>query len=105
MLIDTARHAELAAEVLPRAQLLIGGSWSDGGGGTYAHVNPATGREQAPVGLASAADVDAAVAAARSALPVWRGMRPDERRNALQRLAGLIRSQAERIGRILTLEC
>jgi aldehyde dehydrogenase (NAD+) len=105
MPVDASRHQSLAAEVLPRARLLIGGTRSDGSGGTYAHVNPATGREQAPVALASASDVDAAVAAARQALPLWRGLRPDERRNALLRLASLIRAQAERIGSILTLEC
>jgi aldehyde dehydrogenase (NAD+) len=103
--VDVDRHTSLAGEVLPRARLLIGDDWSEGRGGTYAHVNPTTGREQAPVGLASARDVDAAVAAARAALPAWRGLRPDERRNALLRLAGLIRAQAERIGNILTLEC
>jgi malonate-semialdehyde dehydrogenase (acetylating) / methylmalonate-semialdehyde dehydrogenase len=34
--------------------------------------NPATGQQIAEVNLASAADVDAAVAAAKSAFPAWR---------------------------------
>ena len=37
-----------------------------GGAGSYAHHNPATGEVQARVPLAGAADVDAAVAAARA---------------------------------------
>lgn len=44
MPVDASRHESLAAAVLPPARLLIGDSWSEGGGGTYAHVNPTTGR-------------------------------------------------------------
>jgi hypothetical protein len=43
---------------------------------TYAHHNPATGEHQADVGMASEADVDDAVAAARHALPAWQAMAP-----------------------------
>ncbi len=106
MPVDVARHTALAAQVLPPGRLLIGAEWSDrGGGGTFEHVNPATGREQATVALAGPDQIAAAVAAARQALPLWKGARPDERRNALLRLAGLIRRDVDRIASVLTLEC
>lgn len=105
MPVDVARHAALAAELLPPGRLLIGTDRPEGEAGTYAHVNPATGREQAGVGLASPDQVAAAVAAARAGFRAWKGMRPDERRAALLRLAELVRANAERIGGVLTLEC
>jgi aldehyde dehydrogenase (NAD+) len=105
MTVDRARHAALAAQVLPRARPLIGGRQQNGHGGTYEHVNPTTGLGQAEVSLAGSADVDAAVVEARLAAKTWRAWRPDERRNSLLRLAGLIRSNANRIGQVLTLEC
>ena len=40
-------------------------------GGHYEHRYPATGRVQARIGLAGAADVDDAVRAARAAHPGW----------------------------------
>ncbi|MGD0392623.1 MAG: hypothetical protein ABSC41_08260, partial [Acidimicrobiales bacterium] len=51
---------------------LIGGSWSpSNAGGDYDHRYAATGEVQARIGLAGAGDVDAAVMAARAALPEW----------------------------------
>jgi aldehyde dehydrogenase (NAD+) len=104
MPVDTARHEELARRLLPPGRLLIGGDRPDGEAGRVAHVNPATGRDQATVTLASPAQVDAAVGAAREAFRVWRGWRPDERRGALLRLAALVRERAEPIGELLSLE-
>jgi len=106
MVVDVERHTRLAGQVLPETGLLIGDEWlRAAGGGQYAHVNAATGLPQAAVPLAGPAEVDAAVASARAAFPAWRGARPDERRSALLRLAALIRSRAELIGQVLTLEC
>ncbi|MBL7500504.1 aldehyde dehydrogenase [Frankia sp. CNm7] len=105
MSVDVARHTALAAELLPPGRLLVGDERPAGSGGTHPHVNPATGREQAAVTLASPDEVSAAVDAARAAFAVWRGLRPDERRSALLRLAALVRRDTERIGGVLTLEC
>ena len=53
--------------------LFIGGAWrAAGSGGTFATRDPATGKLLAEVAEAGAGDVDAAVAAARKALPKWR---------------------------------
>src|SRR4051812_21111590 len=70
---------------------LIGETWlpSDAGG-TYDHRYAATGEVQAEVGLAGAADVDAAISAARAAQPGWASKTPSERAAVLFRLADLL---------------
>jgi aldehyde dehydrogenase (NAD+) len=104
--IDVARHEELAGRLLPTATLLIGADrLPEGSGGVHEHVNPTTGRTQARVPLAGPDEVDRAVAAARAAFATWRAWRPDERRDALFRLAQLVRGDADAIGAVLTLEC
>jgi acyl-CoA reductase-like NAD-dependent aldehyde dehydrogenase len=104
--VDHALHRRLADEVLPRMAILIADeAVFHGSDGEFAHVNAATGRTQAAVPLAGADEIDRAVTAARAACPAWRAWRPDERRNALLRLGGLIRKNTDRIARILTLEC
>jgi hypothetical protein len=53
----------------PRTDLLIGGAWGGASNGkTFATLDPATGETIAEVAEAGAADIDAAVAAARRAL-------------------------------------
>ncbi|WP_249419845.1 aldehyde dehydrogenase family protein [Rhabdothermincola salaria] len=75
--------------------LLIDGDWAGPGrGGTYAHHDPATGRHQADVGLASAREVDDAVRAARAAFPSWRRTPPHRRAAVLARLADLLDEHA-----------
>ena len=81
--------ATLVSGLLIDGQLLQTSS-----GGTVDHVNPATGKAQREVVLAGAAEVDAAVAAARAALPGWAAWHPARRRDALLRLAGLIRERS-----------
>jgi acyl-CoA reductase-like NAD-dependent aldehyde dehydrogenase len=64
MSIDTARHEKRAAEVLPRARLLVDGTWSDRAtGGSVLHVNPSTGQVQAEIPMAGEREIDDAVAA------------------------------------------
>jgi betaine-aldehyde dehydrogenase len=68
-------------------------------------VDPATGEAVVRFGLAGEADVDAAVAAARAALPAWAVATPGERSDALNRLAGVIADRAEEFARAETLQC
>jgi phenylacetaldehyde dehydrogenase len=94
--------AELAGA--PR-QLLIGGEFvSARSGKTFATFNPATGEEICQVAEGAAADVDAAVRAARAALdnPAWRDMSAVDRSALLHRLADLIERDAEELA---VLEC
>jgi aldehyde dehydrogenase (NAD+) len=89
---------------LPETFHLIGAEAVAGGtGGTLPHVNPATGAAST-LELAGAAEVDAAVAAAREAFPVWSGLAPMARRSLLQQLACKINEQVEELAGLSTHE-
>jgi acyl-CoA reductase-like NAD-dependent aldehyde dehydrogenase len=72
--------------------------------GEVAHVNPATGKEQATVGLAGPATVDEAVRAARKAARQWARTPGGERRDVLLRIAALIDERGELLGELGTAE-
>jgi acyl-CoA reductase-like NAD-dependent aldehyde dehydrogenase len=71
-------------------------------GATLESYDPFTGRPWATIPRCNAADVDAAVAAARRAFddPRWRGLTPTARGKLLVRLADLISVEAERLAAI-----
>jgi acyl-CoA reductase-like NAD-dependent aldehyde dehydrogenase len=82
-------------------RLLIGGEWRDAEGGeTVPTVDPATNQPIADVAAAQAADVDAAVSAARAAFPAWRDLAPEQRARILLRVAELIEAEREQLARI-----
>ena len=82
---------------ISREGLLIGGRWRSARSGRYFQtVNPSTEEVIAEVAEAGAADIDAAVAAARTALNgAWGQMRAAERGRILLRLAELIRANQD----------
>jgi aldehyde dehydrogenase (NAD+) len=83
----------------------IGGEWHDRGtGGTREHVDPSTGSVQQVFPMAGADEVRDAVKAARGALPGWRRMPIDQRRQILCRLGELIRVHADELAIINALE-
>lgn len=91
-------------DLIPTRLHVIGAAKVDGGtGGSLMHVNPATG-VATKLDLAGASEVDAAVAAARQALPVWADMAPMTRRYFLQQLAGLIKARADDLEALATWE-
>ncbi len=68
--------------------LFVGGEWRSPGGGEYFDTdNPATGKTLARIAQAGAEDVDAAVAAARAALPEWQALGGHGRARYLYALA------------------
>ncbi len=67
-------------------------------------TNPATGKVIRRVPMASSADVDAAVSAARAALPAWRDTSPQRRARVLQQFLALLRANATDIARIVSEE-
>lgn len=92
---------------LPRTQLLIGGDWGDATlRKTFATINPANEEPIAEVAEASAADIDAAVAAARRALDYgpWPSMTGAERGRILQKLANILRDRFEEIVHLESLD-
>ncbi|MFL6025727.1 MAG: aldehyde dehydrogenase family protein, partial [Friedmanniella sp.] len=64
-----------------------GGAWTDGRGGTYAVVEPATGNEIGTMGQADAEDVAEAAASAAEAQKEWASL-PHTARAAVLRRAG-----------------
>jgi aldehyde dehydrogenase (NAD+) len=73
-------------------------------GGVHEHVNPATGTPQQTVPLAGVSEVDEAVASASKALVSWRTWTGAQRRQALFRVASLIREQAADLSTLVSLE-
>jgi acyl-CoA reductase-like NAD-dependent aldehyde dehydrogenase len=67
-------------------------------------INPATGLVFARCPAAGAAELDAAVAAARRAYPAWRALGFAARAERIARFAQLLSAQAETLARLLTLE-
>lgn len=90
---------------LADARLLIGGEWiAKGEAGSCEHISPITGLAQAHIALASAEQVDLAVAAAKAAFPAWRAMPGEKRRRILQRIEELIERDRPNLARLTTLE-
>jgi len=97
----------LSVERRARDELFIGGEWRAARGGASLSVeNPATGEEIATVASASAEDVDAAVAAARTAFddPRWRNMDAADRGALLWKLADVIEANADRLAQLEALD-
>ncbi|OKK00494.1 aldehyde dehydrogenase family protein [Amycolatopsis sp. CB00013] len=85
-------------------RLFIDGQWTAAGGGSLPTYDPATGQVIEEVGTASAADVDAAVGAARKALndPAWAGLLPVQRAALLFKLASLVDEHHEELAALET---
>ena len=82
----------------------IAGEWTDGEG-VSRNVNPSNTDDV--VGLyaqASAAQLDAAVVAARAAFPAWSRANPLVRHDALMRVSAAIAAQRDALGDLLARE-
>ena len=96
-MLDTKYDADL--------RLFVDGAWQAGEGRDTGPVfNPVTGETIAEVPLASAADLDAALAAAERGFAEWRAMDVEARGAILRKAAGLMRERADRIAALLTRE-
>ncbi|WP_093798777.1 gamma-aminobutyraldehyde dehydrogenase [Streptomyces sp. Wb2n-11] len=87
------------------AQYIAGQLRAGTSGRTHTVVDPATGEKVYAYELASTADVDAAVAAARAAFPGWSGATPGERSEAMHRFAAVLAEQAEDFAYVESLQC
>ena len=110
---DTLQGRDRAAWQAKAAALAIEGrAFIDGAcvaarsGRTFDDVSPIDGRVVAQVARCEAADVDAAVAAARAAYERgdWRRTDPKERKRVLLRFAELLRGDLERLALLETLD-
>ncbi|MEY4159878.1 MAG: hypothetical protein RLZZ136_499, partial [Pseudomonadota bacterium] len=70
----------------------------------WSHIYPGNGQVTSDLTLASAADVDAAVAAARAAFPAWRALPGNRRRDLLLKLAEVIERNAPHLSALAVIE-
>src|SRR5271156_784264 len=98
----------LAAKVkIEPGQLLIDGQWVDGAK-KFDTINPATGERLTQIAVASSADVDRAVDAARRALEdrnsPWRKLSASERGRLIWKLADLLEKNIDEFSELETLD-
>ena len=81
----------------------IGGGFVDASSGeTFPSIDPATGETLAEIELASPADVEGAVAAAKAGFAVWSRMTGAERGRILKRTADILREKNRSIAEVET---
>jgi 5-carboxymethyl-2-hydroxymuconic-semialdehyde dehydrogenase len=99
-----AREQAHSTRIPPQCHFVAGSFQNSADGATFATFDPSTGEELAQVAAGSAADIDAAVRAARSAFDEgeWPRLPAPERAAALLRIATLIREHADEL---IGLEC
>jgi malonate-semialdehyde dehydrogenase (acetylating) / methylmalonate-semialdehyde dehydrogenase len=98
-------HATTATPATRLLDNYIGGRWAPAATSEALDVtNPATGAVLARVPLSSAADLDAAVGAAREALPAWRAVSVIERGRRLFALREGLDARREELARSVTTE-
>ena len=98
----------MSAATTPSTRLLdnyVGGQWTPASGTEELDVtNPATGEVLARVPMSSASDLDAAVRAARAALPEWRAVSVIARARLLFALREGLEARKEELARAVTTE-
>ncbi|MFN8455958.1 MAG: aldehyde dehydrogenase family protein [Anaerolineae bacterium] len=88
-----------------KTQNYINGQWRDAQEGrTFPSLNPTTGEVLAQVARSGPADVDAAVEAARQALPAWKATPAPFRANFLFRIAELAQDREDDMARFIARE-
>lgn len=89
----------------PDLHMIIGGEKvAVGDRRTHTVVNPATGEDIGQLPLASADDLDKALAKADEGFRIWRAEAPEKRAAVLTKAAGLIRERAGDMAAVLTAE-
>src|SRR5216684_2464751 len=83
----------------------INGTWQPPANGEYFDTtDPSTGEKLASVSQGSAADIDAAVKAARAALPAWQALTPHARARYLYALARQVQKHSRWLAVLETLD-
>ena len=83
----------------------INGQHSSSLSGRFADVfNPATGEVQAHVALANKADLDAAIASARTAQPGWAATNPQRRARVMMRFVDLVNANMQALAEMMSRE-
>jgi betaine-aldehyde dehydrogenase len=108
--LSDARRAATIRRMIPltlpqHRDLYYDGRWQKPAGGYVDTFNPATGASLGPCAEANAADVDAAVRAARRAFPGWRRTRPLERASMMRKFAAVLRAHADELAMLDAANC
>ncbi|MDP6906487.1 MAG: aldehyde dehydrogenase family protein [Candidatus Thalassarchaeaceae archaeon] len=91
--------------MMQRNSLYIGGEWVDAtGNGTIEVINPATEQIIGSVPVGSSDDVNAAVAAAKAAFPIWQSSTCEERISVLNQLSAALKENTEELAQTITAE-
>jgi acyl-CoA reductase-like NAD-dependent aldehyde dehydrogenase len=94
-----------ASPVIVRDKLYVGGQWVDpSGDGTIEVVNAATEQVMGRVPMGTAADVDRAVAAARTAFETWSQVPPHLRAEACAGIAAGLQDRGEELAVLIAQE-
>lgn len=95
------------ALVLPKNRgAYYGGAWHEPKSGRFVDsMNPGTGLSLGKVADAGADDIDAAVAAAKTAFKEWRRVLPLERAKILRKIAEILRQNANELAMIDAADC
>jgi aldehyde dehydrogenase (NAD+) len=88
-----------------RIQHFIGGGWQAPAAGEYSDtVDPSTGEKLASVAQGSAADIEAAVKAARAASSEWQALTPHSRARYLYAIARLVQKHSRLLSVLETMD-
>ena len=86
-------------------QHYIGGELVSGTSGRFADIyNPATGEVQSQVALASASELDAAIANAKAAQPAWAAQNPQKRARVMMEFVRLLHRDMDKLAEALSRE-
>jgi acyl-CoA reductase-like NAD-dependent aldehyde dehydrogenase len=102
---DRRSWERLSATLAPQGRAFIAGRPVDAfDGRVFEDVSPIDGKGFCQAARCGAAEVDAAVSAARASFEggAWRGMEPKERKKILRRFAELIRADVDRLALLET---
>jgi succinate-semialdehyde dehydrogenase/glutarate-semialdehyde dehydrogenase len=101
--MKTSPLAMLKDPTLLKTDGLINGQWVSGNS-RFEVLDPATGLKLADVANLGPADAQAAIAAANTAWPAWRGKTAKERSNILRKWFDLLMANQDDLGRLMTAE-
>jgi lactaldehyde dehydrogenase/glycolaldehyde dehydrogenase len=94
----------MGVEIRTDYKMLIDGKWVAGAAGKHQVLDPSTGGPLAEVPEASPDQALQAIAAARRAQREWGLKAPLERAQYMKKIASLVRRDAEKLARIITME-
>ncbi|WP_136442962.1 aldehyde dehydrogenase family protein [Pacificoceanicola onchidii] len=91
--------------MIEKKQFYINGAWVNPIAGTdHSVIDPSTEEACAVISLGGQADTDAAVAAAKAALPGWMATPPEERIAALERIYAAYKTRTEDLASAISME-